>query len=182
MRVLLTFAVLLLVGCATQSTGPAPEASARPLASPAALGGARSANQIVRGALGDRELTLNVIVTVKPDSMSVVGLSAMGVRVFTIRYDGRETKVENTLPIPAQLTPERLLADIQLVYWPLSAIEKPLHDAGWQVSESVSTRRLKHGDRLVAEVHYASADPWQGRSWLVNLEHGYTLNIESKPM
>ena len=126
---------------------------------------------------------MNCVVTVKGGVMTVVGLSAMGVRLFTIKYDGQSTSVDHTLPIPPQLTPERLIADMQLVFWPLAAIEQPLHAAGWQVSEvAPGTRRLKHGSQLVAEVHYADDDPWAGRSWLVNLEHGYTLNIESKAM
>jgi hypothetical protein len=118
---------------------------------------------------------------VKGGTMTIVGLSAMGVRIFTIKYDGQSTSVENTLPIPPQLTPERLLADFQLVYWPLGALRPPLEAAGWKVTEPApGTRRLRRDDRLLVEVHYANADPWAGRSWLVNIEHGYTLNIESK--
>jgi hypothetical protein len=107
----------------------------------------------------------------------------MGVRLFTIKYDGQTTTIDNTLPIPPQLTPERLLADLQLVFWPLETLQQPLATAGWQVSEATpGTRRLRHGTQLVAEVHYANTDPWSGRSWLVNLEHGYTLNIDSRGM
>ena len=157
--------------------------AARPLLAPTTLNGERAVTQIVRGAFGGREMTMNCVVTVKGGTMTVVGLSAMGVRIFTIKYDGQATSVDNTLPVPAQLTPERLVADLQLVFWPLATLDKPLSDAGWQVSETgPGTRRLRRDDRLIAEVHYASNDAWNGRSWLVNLEHGYTLNIESKPM
>jgi hypothetical protein len=153
------------------------------LLAPATLGAERAANQIVRGALGEREMTINCVVTVKGGTMTIVGLSAMGVRIFTIRYDGQATSVDNSLPIPPQLTPERLLADLQLVYWPINALQEPLQADGWQVTEPApGTRRLRRDTQLVAEVHYASADPWAGRSWLVNLEHGYTLSIESKAM
>lgn len=115
--------------------------------------------------------------------MSVVGLSALGMRLFTIRYDGKSASVDNTLPLPPQLTPERLLADLQLVYWPLYILRPPLRAAGWDITEPApGTRRLRRDERVIAEVHYAGAEAWQGRSWLVNLEHGYTLNIESKAM
>lgn len=184
---MLRFAAFLvaiaLAGCGSHATRPAASDGTRPLLAPASLGSSRAVNQIVRGALGERELTMNCVVTVKDGAMSIVGLSAMGVRLFTIKYDGQTTTVDNTLPIPPQLTPERLLADLQLVFWPLETLKAPLATAGWQVSEATQgTRRLRHGTQLVAEVHYANTDPWSGRSWLVNLEHGYTLNIDSKGM
>jgi hypothetical protein len=167
----------------TTATVPSSPTSARPLLPPSTLGADRAVNQLVRGALGEREMTINCVVTVKGGTMTIVGLSAMGVRIFTIEYDGQTTSVDANLPVPPQLTPERLLADLQLVYWPLSILQKPLAAGGWQVSESTpGTRRLRRDTRLVAEVHYASADPWAGRSWLVNLEHGYTLSIDSKAM
>jgi hypothetical protein len=157
--------------------------TSRPLLAPATLGGDRSVNQIVRGAFGEREMTMNCVVTVKGDVMTIVGLSAVGVRLFTMKYDGQATSVDNNVPIPPQLTPERLLADLQLVYWPVTTLDKPLAAAGWQLSEvGAGTRRLRRDSRLIAEVHYAASDAWSGRAWLVNLEHGYTLSIESKAL
>ena len=183
MRKSLALIAILLTGCMSQPQRPASPEIARPLLAPSTLGSERIVNQIVRGAFGEREMTINCVVTVKDGVMSIVGLSAMGVRLFTMKYDGQSTSMDNTLPIPAQLTPERLLADFQLVFWPLEALKKPLAASGWQVTEAtLGTRRLRRDTRLVAEVHYASADPWTGRSWLVNIEHGYTLSIDSKSM
>lgn len=160
---------------------PAGEASPqRPLLAPATLGGERAAAQIVRGAFGEREATLQCSVVVRDDLITVVGLTALGVRLFTVRYDGREIQHERALPAPAQLTPQRLLADLQLMLWPLSALREPLAAAGWQIAEPFAgTRRLRRAGRIVAEVHYSGADPWRGRSWLANFEHGYTLAIDS---
>ncbi|HVF17564.1 MAG TPA: DUF3261 domain-containing protein [Steroidobacteraceae bacterium] len=176
-------ACVLLTGCVSRPSNEALSETPRPLLAPATLGADRSATQVVRGAFGEREMTMNCVVTVKGDVMTIVGLSAVGVRLFTMKYDGQATSVDNNVPIPPQLTPERLLADLQLVYWPLNMLEKPLAAAGWQLSEVGSgTRRLRRESRLVAEVHYAGADAWSNRAWLVNLEHGYTLSIDSKAL
>ena len=157
--------------------------AARPLLAPTTLGTERAISQIVRGAFGDREMTMNCVVSIKGGTMTIVGMSAMGVRLFTIKYDGQMTSIDNTLPVPPQLTPERLVADLQLVFWPVATLAKPLSEAGWDVSEvGGGTRRLRRDDHLIAEVHYANDDAWSGRSWLVNLEHGYTLSIESKSL
>jgi hypothetical protein len=175
--------LLALSGCANlpraQSRAPSPQ---RPLASPAAAG-ERAVSQVVRGGTGKREMTLSCVVSVKDGVMSVVGLNAMGVRLFTISYDGKLVQVEKAFAIPEAITPERLLADLQLVYWPLQPLRETLRPAGFEVSEPApGARRLRRGDRWIAEVHYASGDAWSGRAWLVNLEFGYSLQMDSQPL
>jgi hypothetical protein len=55
--------------------------------------------------------------------------------------------------------------------------------AGWQLSEpTAGVRRLRRGELLVAEAHYSTDDPWSGRSWLVNFEFGYSLQIDSQAL
>jgi hypothetical protein len=179
----LCLSFLSLCGCAQMRAGGPGDAGSRPLVSPSSLNGERAANQVVRGAFGAREMTISCVVTVRDGIFTVVGLTAMGVRAFTIRYDGNEVKVDNDLPVPPQLTAERLLADIQLVYWPLEILRSGLQRAGWQLVEPYAgARRLRRGDKIVAEIHYSGGDPWRGRSWLVNLEYGYTLSIDSNPL
>lgn len=170
--------VLLAGGCTSL---PVRDAPSRPLLAPSTLGADRAVSQVVRGAFGDREATLQCAVSVQGEEMTVVGLTTLGVRAFTLRYDGRAISNEQKLPAPSQLTPERLIADLQLVFWPLSALTDPLQAAGWDVTEPFAgTRRLRRAGRLVAEVHYDGEDPWRGRAWLANLEHDYTLSIESQ--
>lgn len=172
---------MMIIGCAGPRSQSGTATAARPLASPLAIDKAQSATQIVRGAFGSREMTMNSVLSVRDGIVTVIGLTSMGVRAFTLRYDGQQLHVDNNLPVPAQLTPERLVADIQLVYWPLKSLQQVLSPAGYTLTEPTSgTRRLRAGDRLIAEVHY-QGEPWQSRSWLVNLEHGYTLQIDSTP-
>lgn len=171
--------VLLLAGCAASPRATSPTAVDRPLVAPSAAGD-RAVSQVVRGAVGAREMTLNCVVSIQGNEMSVIGLNAMGVRLFTLRYDGRAVTAEKTFGLPEELKPEFLIADLQFVFWPLKSLEGPLREAGYQVSEPApGTRRLRRGDRLIAEAHYSGADPWAGRSWLVNLEYGYSLQIEA---
>jgi hypothetical protein len=120
---------------------------------------------------------------VKDGSMTIVGLNSLGIRLFTLRYDGARVAAETAPAMQAPLMPERLLADLQLVFWPLASLEKPMREAGWQLSEpSPGTRRLRRGEQLVAEAHYGAGDAWNGRSWLVNFEHGYSLQIDSQAL
>ena len=174
-------ALLALGACV--STPPKPAGPERPLVAPATLGAERVVNQVVRGAFGSREVTFNCVVTVKDGAMTLVGMNSLGLRLFTIRYDGKTVQSEMTPAMHAPLLPERLLADLQLVFWPSETLADPLRQAGWQLTEPApGTRRLRRGEQLIAEAHYSSADAWIGRSWLVNFEFGYSLQIDSQAL
>jgi len=174
-------ALLMLGACV--STPPDVAGPARPLVAPATLGTERIVNQVVRGAFGSRDLTFNCVVTVKDDAMTLVGTNSLGLRLFTIRYDGNNVQSEIAPAVQEPLLSEHLLADLQLVFWPSRSLLEPLRQAGWELTEPTpGLRRLRRGEQLVAEAHYSSADPWSGRSWLVNFEFGYSLQIDSQAL
>jgi len=175
--------LLLALGACAGSPPSAPTADLWPLLAPASLGSERVVTQVVRGAFGSRELTIRCVVTVKDGSMTLVGMNSLGLRLFTIRYDGKAVQSETAPAMQGAFVPERLLADTQLVFWPFASLEKPMREAGWQLSEPAEgMRRLRRGERLIAEVHYSGEDPWRARSWLVNFEHDYSLQIDSEAM
>jgi hypothetical protein len=178
---LLWLSVLLLGGCATppkpvgvQTWSPLP---------PASLGKPVTVTQVLRGAFGGREATLNCVVSVQPSKLLIVGTTAVGVRAFTVEFDGAAIQASAQPGMPQSFSGERLLNDVQLAYWPLAVLTAALDGTQWKVTEPASgTRRLRYGERLVAEVHYSepAADPWQGRIWIVNLQYGYTLQLDSR--
>jgi hypothetical protein len=169
-----------LAACTSAPTRPAQELVWHPLA-PASLGASRTVTQVLRAAFADREITLNCVVTVDSQSMTIIGLTAIGARVFTLKFDGTTMEVHAAITLPPQFKPERLLEDVQLAYWNLATLQSALAGTDWQVSEPAErTRRLKRAGRLIAEVHYADADPWTGKLWLANFASGYSLSIESK--
>jgi hypothetical protein len=179
--VVLSFALLLASGCGTRLRKPA-EPSSSPLVAPAAAG-ARAVSQVVRGVYGDRTITLQGALTLENNVLTLIGLTTLGQRAYTIRFDGDQVTTERAPFVPASIEPERLLADVQLAYWPLESLRTRWAAAGLEVSEPhPGTRRVRRGDRLIAEVHYASPDPWQGRLWLANFEFDYSLTIDTAPM
>ena len=175
-------AIWALGGCAS---APTTEGSgAWPPLSPVSLSATRTAQQVLRVAFGEREATLNCVVAVTPESINIVGTTAAGMRAFTVKYDSAGMQAQSHLPLQAagQLPPpERMLNDLQLVHWPLEALQRHFVGTEWSVAEPYrGTRRLLRAGRLIAEVHYTGADAWSGTSWLANLESGYTLGVESK--
>jgi hypothetical protein len=154
----------------------------QPLVPPAAAA-PHAVRQRLRAMVGDREIALDCVVEVTTDRVTVIGLLPAGNRVFSVRYDGNRVEQERTPQVPEQVQPEQLLADVQLVFWPAESMQAAFGAGPWSlVQPDARTRRLLRDGRLVAEVHYGDADPWRGRSWLVNLERGYALIVDSVPL
>ena len=175
--------VLLLLTLTACSGLPLQQAATFPPLAPATLGTPRSTLQLLHGAFGDRELAFQCVVEATPRQLTLVGLGAQGQRWFSLRHDGTSLAVETSPLAPAALEPRRVLADLQLLLWPLTALQQAFVGTRWQVSEPVAaTRRLWRNGRLIAEVHYTGADPWQGHAWLSNFEFGYSLAVESQPL
>jgi hypothetical protein len=183
--------VLLLAGCAHRAPPAAPSAAAAPpvpaspasaprlFAPPAALS-PRSASQVIHAAYGSRVATLRTAVQIDSAGLTVVGVTATGMRLFSAFYDGQRVSAERSPFVPKEVSPERVLADMQLALWPLASLQSVYAGSGQTISEPVTgVRRVVNGDRLIAEVHYASDDPWTGRLWFVNFEFGYSLTIDT---
>lgn len=184
LRPLLVLACSLLGACAALPGAPTSHERAgwKPLP-PQSLGESRSVTQRLRVAHGADEFSLDCAVSVTPERITVIGLLPAGLRLFSVTYDGGHIEVQADQRLPDVFRPELLLNDLQLAFWPRRALEQALVDSGWSVTEPDSrTRRLRHDRRLIAEVHYADADPWNGRLWLTNLAHGYSLAIDSRSL
>jgi hypothetical protein len=178
-RVALLAAAGLCAGCALWRPAPPPDF---PLLPPASLGHSLQLEQILHAAHGTRSFTLQSFVSITPERIAVSGFTALGQPVFVVEYDGRDLRAESAGP--ETLPPQRLLADLQLALWPLPALQAAAAAAGsaWQITEPApGTRRVRHGDELLAEIHYAGAARGGSRMWLVNFAHRYSLIIEPRP-
>ncbi|WP_051362213.1 DUF3261 domain-containing protein [Solimonas soli] len=191
MRARLPFGLLLAGALAACANGPrreAPRDAAPPLLAPASVGAPLQVQQILHAAYGSDESTLQCVVSDDAETLSVVCLTAMGQRVFTLDYDGRELKAQRAPFAPDAIDPARIVADLQLAYWPLAALQPAWQRAGYAVSEPrPGLRRVVRDGRLYAEVHEAlpalvngRGEGWPARVWLVNLAYGYALDIETQ--
>jgi hypothetical protein len=109
----------------------------------------------------------------------MLGLTALGQRLFSVSWDGLELRSDSTLPDGA-LDPLRLLTDLQLATWPLHALRSAAA-AGWSISEpDPDSRRVSRGGEPIVEIRYAGQNPWEGHLSLVNFPQQYSLDIESR--
>jgi hypothetical protein len=168
-------AIVTFAGCATQVQLPARV----PLAAPAALS-ARAATQVIHAVYGSRAMTLSTAIQLDASGLRVVGVTATGQRLFTVSWNGTDVSAQKSAFVPGDVDPERVLADVQLALWPLPAVQEAFGKAGLEVTEPFAgVRRMRRGAALIAEVHYAGADPWNGRLWFVNFQYDYSLTIDT---
>lgn len=175
------FGSLLSAGCALRPAAVAVAEQALPLALDQPRLPANS-SQTLLAAFGDRAVQMQCTLSISAADWRTVCINALGLRLLSlgVSADG-QISAERGPGVPEQLDPRRILADVQLAFWPLASLQAAYAGSAWQVSQPADdTRRLLRDGRLVAEVHYANPDPWNGRLWLVNLRYDYSLAIRSE--
>jgi hypothetical protein len=83
-------------------------------------------NQHFQGSYQEKQYSFNLVSQITKDKMTVIGLTAFGARVFTLEYDGKNVdfKLSSLVKDHGKIKPEYLLADMQLVYYPVAEIQK----------------------------------------------------------
>ena len=157
--------------------------------SPASLGANVSLAQrltvqeLPDGAVQDlpRERSLEAQLEIETGELRLAAF-AMNQRVLLLHWDGHNLEVKRHALLPAAVDAGRVLRDIQLVYWPLAAVQAAL-PPGWTVEDTGATqRRLLHEGEVEVQIAYAgpaSAPRWQGRAELDNRLERYRLAIDS---
>jgi hypothetical protein len=118
--------------------------------------------------------TQQLDVALEVDAQAVrLAVLAFGQAVARLEWDGRELKEQRARGWPAAITGSAVLRDLQLVHWPIAAIQ-PALPAGWSLALEGEDRVLRLRGRTVIRVRY----PAPGRAELHNLLAGYALRLE----
>lgn len=167
-------AAIFLAACAT-----APQAPARLglRLAPAALGATISVQQQLTVERGGSTNDLLAALEVDPQRVSLVGL-AMGMRVLSLEFDGREMTEWRHAMLPAQVRAADVLEDLQLTLWPVDEIARAL-PAGWRIVDDGLRRTLRRDGVVVATITYSTLPRWQGTAVLDNVRYGYRLTVVS---
>ena len=102
-------------------------------------------------------------------------LHRLGQIALRLRWDGRSLEETRAPQLPDGLSADRILSDLQLVFWPLESVRAGL-PAGWSVAEREGVRDLRQGEELVARIVRVSSR----RATLHQHRFGYRLEVESE--
>lgn len=173
-RVTILCAALLLAACT--SAPPSPARLGLRLA-PAALGETISVQQHLTVERDGKTNDLDAALEVDEKRINLVGL-ALGMRVLSLDYDGREITEWRHPMLPSQVKAADVLEDLQLTLWPVEAIAKAL-PAGWKIEEQGLRRTLRRDGEVVATIDYSGTPRWQGKAVLDNVRYKYRLTVVS---
>jgi len=172
---LLALSLATVTGCRHAPSQAATAASATPALRlpPSALPQPLSMQQRLTFVHGERRETVDAMV--ESDAAGTrLAIHAQGQVALRLDWDGKDLKQQRAPWLPAALDGERVLNDLQLVYWPVAAISAALPQ-GWTLAEEGGRRVLRKGDEVVATVDFMP--PLRAR--LEQRALGYTLDIES---
>ena len=144
---------------------------------PATLGASISLQQHLRVERDGRIDELDAALEIDSDRLDMVGL-ALGQRILTLHYDGRQLQSWRHPLVPEQLRGEDILEDLQLTLWPIDVIRQAL-PAGWSIDENGRHRTLLLDGAPVMVIDYSGEPRWSGKIELANLRYQYRLTIQS---
>lgn len=173
-RALLAALVLHALGCAG---APQPAARLGLKLPPATLGVSLSLQQHLTIERPGRVEELDTALEIDAERLAMVGI-AMGQRILTLHYDGREIQSWRHPLVPEQLRGEDVLEDLQLTLWPMAVVEKAL-PPGWSIEETAWRRTLSLLGEAVMIIDYSATPRWRGKIALTNLRYNYRLTIQS---
>lgn len=147
---------LLLVACAAGPKAPSawlkPGVSVR-LPAPG-ITPAVSEQQLLTATVEGRAQSLLVLLNADGGQLTLVGLSSLGIRLFTVTYDRQGIHTGQSVVLPRLPPAGQVLADIMLSYWPAEAWHKVL-PRGWTLVDTADRRVLADpGGNSVTEIHY----------------------------
>jgi hypothetical protein len=163
-------------GCVTARPAPPPGELLLKL-SPRSLGRELQLSQRITVLRGAERKTFEAQLEVDEVSVRIAAL-ALGQTVASLTWDGKQLAQQVSTQVPAAITADRILSDVQLAWWPTDAIRAAL-PARYALDESGARRVLKYDGVRTAQIDYTGTAPAWSRVHLTQLRHGYELDIES---
>ena len=178
----LALLIFLATACAeTPSHQPDGKEAPRFLTlSPESLGHSLSLSQLVTGEYGDKIYQMRFEVDITPARLALVGLSPLGITLFTLVQDKGKRAVVTQLQEKAPFDPRNLLFDVYLTYWPRKALQAALSPLSMKLDERAdgSVRRVRRPDgALIAEITYPSKHLKKREIVIQHFDFPYRLRI-----
>lgn len=114
---------------------------------------------------------------ISSNNITLVGLSPLGNRLFTVLWTGESLSEEYLAEWPFPFSPKHILVDVQLALW----LKIP-HQDGFKIREFKSPqmkREILRNEEIVMRISYETRPYWQGKILIQHLERGYQLSIQT---
>ena len=168
-RCFATALVISMLGCATRLSNEQMGLSIASLGLPRVL---LMQTQLIRGS---DSYTMDMIVEVTPKQLIVVG-SALGVRVFTLSYDGKNIVNGPGLGLPFYISNQLIVDDLMVILSESQSFDAKLPE-GFTIIRGPGLRNIYEGDQLILSVTESKAINGNTDISLRRTNPKYALNI-----
>lgn len=173
--------ILVVAACAVIEPRPQPAGSRHFIAlTPASLGRNLSLSQLVTGEHNGKTYSVRYEVEIIGDRLTIVGLSPIGITLFTLVQKGDTITVDTRLKEAAGLDPRYTLFDLYLAYWPPDILRSALAKNGMALDENPRnrTRNVRGPDgSKVATVTYPTGTKAGAGTVIEHFDLPYRLHI-----
>jgi hypothetical protein len=106
--------------------------------------------------------------------LALVSFGPLGNELFNIKLENGALSHHGRLKL---ISPQRLISDLQLAYWPKTKLES-LQPSGYVVHAQNAKRSILHNDIPYAFITFEGDKSWQKKITIENMSEGYRLIIE----
>ena len=150
--------------------------------SPASLGRSLSLSQLVTGEHDGKIYKIRYELDITPDRIAIVGLSPLGVTLFTILQENGQLTTEQHIKRQVGFDLRYTLFDLYLTYWPRGILQAALPRIRMQLYEATdgSIRRVRDmRGEMIAEITYPPEHARKGEIIIQHFNIPYRLRIET---
>lgn len=165
-----TFSLLAVFGCASSFLGvPISSAKLDGLGEPRVL---LMQTQIIRG---NDSYSMDMIVELSKDQLTVIG-SSLGVRIFTLAYDGDKVVEGIGLGLPIYFPSRLIIDDVKLIISSKDSLKSGL-SADCSLASQGSVERIYCGGHLAASIKKIQLNSGTVEVALDRFNPNYQLNV-----
>ncbi len=112
-------------------------------------------------------------------SFKMVGISHIGMKLFSIYSENNLYVLEASPTLGSQLDIEYLLADLQLIYWPVKKLNQQLQQTTASLKFDKLGRQLLNNNEPIITIRFTNNKQWNKDVTYKHLKRGYTVHIKT---
>lgn len=129
----------------------------------------------------NHDLRQNILVVLELDAyrIAMAGITEAGLSLFNLSYDGKTLLFEQSPLMQDIVSPEMLLNDVQLAFWPSTVLAKQIQ-VPWRLETEHNKRNLYYnGEKQTTIIYNTNTENWPARLDLINYPNNYHLHIDT---
>ncbi|SPT69133.1 Protein of uncharacterised function (DUF3261) [Anaerobiospirillum thomasii] len=134
--------------------------------------------QLLTISYGSEQQSLIAVVLSDEKELKLVGLSTMGIKLFSASYDKNTIEITKHIPIDKIPPATQVLSDIFFAFYPKELLDRKL-GMGVYIEDTDTMREIKDKDGSVIErIHYINDGNKRLASKIEHLVFKYTIDIQ----